>query len=130
MGLLIIQSRASYLALGMVTVAFSVIPYIFFKEFSSFQKIKMLFLVFLPLVLSITANKIFFASKGADAISRASTISFSTNDGSVNQRLRYYSHVLTHLKSNPILGVDLAIGNLNQLVIKKIWLDTLYLYAQ
>ena len=32
----------------------------------------------------------------------------STNDGSVNQRLRYYS-VLSHLTANPILGVGLEI---------------------
>ena len=56
-------------------------------------------------MLSITINQVFFASKGVDAISRASTISLSTNDGSVNQRLRYYRHVLTHLKLNPFFGV-------------------------
>ena len=50
-------------------------------------------------------NQIYFAEKGADALSRASTISFSTNDGSVNQRLRYYEDVLTHFSSNPIFGV-------------------------
>ena len=48
------------------------------------------------------------SSKGADAVSRAATISFSTNDGSVNQRLRYYEDVLIHLKSSPILGVGLG----------------------
>ena len=47
--------------------------------------------------------------KGADALSRAATISFSTNDGSVNQRLRYYEDVLNHFKSNPVFGV--GIGN-------------------
>ena len=41
-------------------------------------------------------------------ISRAATISLSTNDGSVNQRLRYYEDVLTHLSSNPIFGVGLG----------------------
>ena len=65
-------------------------------------------LIFIPLILSISINQLFFASKGADAVSRASTISFSTNDGSVNQRLRYYSHVLSHLTANPILGVGLG----------------------
>ena len=50
-----------------------------------------------------------FQARGADALSRASTISISTNDGSVNQRLRYYEDVLTHISSNPILGV--GIGN-------------------
>ena len=54
---------------------------------------------------SVLVNQIYFAEKGADALSRASTISFSTNDGSVNQRLRYYEDVLTHFSSNPIFGV-------------------------
>ena len=42
-------------------------------------------------------------------MSRAATISVSTNDGSVNQRLRYYEDVLTHITKNPVLGV--GIGN-------------------
>ena len=33
----------------------------------------------------------------------------NTNDGSVNQRLRYYEDVLTHISQNPLLGV--GIGN-------------------
>ena len=45
---------------------------------------------------------------GADAVSRAATISLSTNDGSVNQRLRYYDDVLEHMRSNPIFGVGLG----------------------
>ena len=59
---------------------------------------------FLSFVFSVLVNQIYFA-KRADALSRASTISFSTNDGSVNQRLRYYEDVLTHFSSNPIFGV-------------------------
>ena len=41
-------------------------------------------------------------------LSRAATISISTNDGSVNQRLRYYQDVLTHLSSSPIFGTGLG----------------------
>ena len=59
-------------------------------------------------MISILVNQIYLSSKGADAVKRAATISFSTNDGSVNQRLRYYEDVLTHLKSNPIFGVGLG----------------------
>ena len=61
------------------------------------------------MILAIILNQTFVSSKGADALSRASTISVSTNDGSVNQRLRYYEDVLTHISSNPIFGV--GIGN-------------------
>ena len=42
------------------------------------------------------------------AIERASTISLSTNDGSVNQRVRYYQDVLSHMSINPILGTGLG----------------------
>jgi O-antigen ligase len=63
----------------------------------------------LPLVLALILNQTLISDKGADALSRAATISISTNDGSVNQRLRYYEDVLTHITKNPILGV--GIGN-------------------
>jgi hypothetical protein len=63
----------------------------------------------LPLVLALVLNQILISDKGADALSRAATISVSTNDGSVNQRLRYYEDVLTHITKNPIMGV--GIGN-------------------
>ena len=100
-----IQSRASYIAVGLIVFMFSVIPFVFLKKEKTIYKLKNLLFIFLPLLVSISINQIFFASKGANAISRASTISLSTNDGSVNQRLRYYNHVLTHLKSNPLFGV-------------------------
>ena len=51
---------------------------------------------------------LYFSSKGADALSRASTISLSTNDGSVNQRLRYYEDVVTHMSAHPLLGTGLG----------------------
>ena len=105
--ILIIQSRASYLALGLITVAFLFQTVYLFKEPKT-KKIKLFSFLALPLLLAILANQAYFASKGADAISRASTISFSTNDGSVNQRLRYYEDVLTHMTSNPLLGVGLG----------------------
>ena len=104
----VIQSRASYLAVGLILLGYSLIPLIFYKKEKSIFKLKMLSNIFFPLIFSIALNQIFFASKGANAIERASTISISTNDGSVNQRLRYYNHVLTHLKSNPIFGVGLG----------------------
>ena len=104
----IIQSRASYLAVLLIVGAFLIIPFVFYKTSTVTSKLKILFIVILPIVISVVTNQLFLASKGADAVSRASTISFSTKDGSVNQRLRYYKHVLTHLKSNPIIGVGLG----------------------
>ena len=83
----------------------SITPFLFFNKKTLVYKLKTILYIFLPFILSVLINQIFFASKGADALSRASTISISTNDGSVNQRLRYYNHVFTHLKSNPLFGV-------------------------
>ena len=103
-----IQSRASYLAIGLITILYCFVPFLFFKEKNNTSKLKMLTNIIFPLLLSVFINQSFFASKGADAITRASTISFSTNDSSINQRLRYYGHVLTHVKSNPIFGVGLG----------------------
>ena len=54
-------------------------------------------------------NQLLFSGKGADALSRASTISISQADSSINKRLRYYEDVATHFVSNPIFGV--GIGN-------------------
>ena len=64
--------------------------------------------IIIPLIAAVIINQTFFANKGADAISRAASISLSTKDGSVNQRLRYYEDVLTHVKSNPIFGTGLG----------------------
>ena len=71
-----IQSRASYLAVGLIIIAFSIIPFIFYKTSSSITKLKILIIVILPLSVSVFINQLFLASKGADAVSRASTISF------------------------------------------------------
>ena len=100
-----IQSRASYIAVGLIVIMFPIIPFFFLKKENTINKFKTLLFIILPLLLSITINQVFFASRGANAVSRASSISLSTNDGSVNQRLRYYNHVLTHLKLNPLFGV-------------------------
>ena len=62
----------------------------------------------LPLIISLLINNFYFSDKGANALNRASTISISTNDGSVNQRLRYYEDVLTHMIANPFLGTGLG----------------------
>lgn len=104
-----IQSRASYLAatlIGLLLLAWT------FRNFFKTRKVQDLkpnLFYIIPFVLALTLNQALTADKGADALSRAATISISTNDGSVNQRLRYYEDVLTHISKNPILGV--GIGN-------------------
>ncbi len=104
-----IQSRASYIAaalIGVMILAWTLLNYFKSRSFREFF-INLYYL--LPLILALILNKVLISDKGADALSRAATISISTNDGSVNQRLRYYEDVLTHITKNPIRGV--GIGN-------------------
>ena len=104
-----IQSRASFLAVGFTTLAYLGLNItLYFKDRKNWKQILQLGYLLIPLILAIIINKTVLSSKGADAVSRAATISLSTNDGSVNQRLRYYEDVLTHLTSNPIFGVGLG----------------------
>ena len=105
----IIQSRASFIAIGIITLGYIVMQTVlYFKQTKSLSNLLSIFYIIIPLILAIVVNQSFVASKGADALSRAATISLSTNDGSVNQRLRYYEDVLTHLTSNPFFGTGLG----------------------
>ena len=104
-----IQSRASFIAIGLTTLAYLGLNFaLYLKDKKNWKQILQLGYLFVPLLIAIIVNQTVLSSKGADAISRAATISLSTNDGSVNQRLRYYEDVLTHLTSNPIFGVGLG----------------------
>ena len=110
LGLSIISSRASYVAValtGVLYLGFVVFQYIKDKKW---QGLLRGFYFIIPLVLAIGLNQLILSnSKTVSVLERASTISVSTNDGSVNQRLRYYEDVLTHILANPILGT--GIGN-------------------
>ena len=108
-GLSMIQSRAAFISVALILISYTTINiYLFFIEKNNTSRILQIGSFLLPLTLAIILNQTVIADKGADAISRASTISLSTDDGSVNQRLRYYSDVLTHMKSNPIFGIGLG----------------------
>ncbi|MDA7693792.1 O-antigen ligase family protein [Flavobacteriaceae bacterium] len=109
LSLSMIQSRASFIAVGLITVGYSIWQIIIYlKHTKSTKTLLSIVFIIVPLLLAIIINQTVIASKGADALSRAATISLSTNDGSVNQRLRYYKDVLTHLTSNPIFGTGLG----------------------
>ena len=108
-GLSMIQSRASFIALGFTAVAYVVLHvFLYVRVNKKITQLLQIGYVVAPLILTILINQTVLSDRGADAISRAATISVSTNDGSVNQRLRYYEDVLTHLSSNPIFGVGLG----------------------
>ena len=109
-GLSMIESRASFLAAGFILVAFTGMNiFLFLNERKKRQHLWRIGYYLIPLVLAIFFNKTLIAGKGADALSRAATISANnTADYSIQSRLRYYADVLTHFKTNPIFGVGLG----------------------
>ena len=109
LSLSMIQSRASFIGVGLITVGYIALQtLIYFRLTKNIKTLLSIGYILIPLLLAIIVNQTVIASKGADALSRAATISLSTNDGSVNQRLRYYQDVLTHISSNPIFGTGLG----------------------
>jgi O-antigen ligase len=103
-----IQSRASFLAVGLILIAFlSLCIFLFMKDKNKKHLFQYGYLL-LAFLFAVGINQALLSNKGADALARASTISVDTKDGSINQRLRYYEDVLTHLSSHPILGVGLG----------------------
>ncbi len=111
-GLLMIQSRASFLATG-----FGFISFICFLGFVLFKKqhSKSLKITFQPILYSFLAlfsailvNQTALKNKGADALARAASIAEITTDDSITARVRYYSDVLEQMISSPIFGVGLG----------------------
>ncbi|MDC1216927.1 O-antigen ligase family protein [Flavobacteriaceae bacterium] len=103
-----IQSRAAFLAVGLILVLFLGLCFVLFINDKNKKHLIQYGYLFIPFLAAIAINQLVLSDKGADALARASTISAGTNDGSVNQRLRYYEDVMTHLSSNPIFGVGLG----------------------
>ena len=104
-----IQSRASFVAIGFMTLMYFLLHLIIYLKINrKWHQILQIGYLIIPLIVAILINQTTLSDKGADAVSRAASISISTNDGSVNQRLRYYEDVITHMASNPILGVGLG----------------------
>ena len=103
-----IQSRASFIATGLIFFAYlGLNGYLFLKD----KKLNYIYkfgFSLIPLLMAIAVNQTYLSNKGANALSRAATISLDKSDGSINKRLRYYSHVASHLLSNPIIGVGLG----------------------
>ncbi len=103
-----IQSRASFLAVGLILVSFLGLCVVLFITDKNKKHLFQFGYLLIPFLAAIALNQVLLSDKGADALARASTISAGTDDGSVNQRLRYYEDVLTHLSLNPIFGVGLG----------------------
>ena len=104
----IIQSRASYLSIILTTLFTTIIlGYSYFRG----KNKKHLFssiLILGTLIFTIFFNQTIFSDKGVDAIKRFESINISQSDNSISARLRYYSHVVKHVYSNPIFGVGLG----------------------
>lgn len=104
-----IQSRASFIAAGLILIAYMLLNgYYYFKDQRKPIHLLRTAYYIVPLLLAILVNQTFLSKIGADAVSRASTITLNTQENSINQRLRYYEDVLTHISTAPILGVGLG----------------------
>ena len=102
----ILGTRGAYI--GVVICLISYLAYILKANFKKLFKIKELSLVITTVLLVIFFN-INSSQEDSNIISRASTIRIDTQDGSINQRLRYYKQGINHFIANPIMGV--GIGN-------------------
>ena len=103
-----IQSRASYLAIIFIYFSTTIVLILFYKRSILIKKLSTAVYLIIPLLFAILSNQIFLAENGADVIERFNTIKATETDNSINARLRYYSHVLQHIKENPILGTGLG----------------------
>jgi len=104
-----IQSRASFVAAALIGVLLLFWTGFRYYQSRSIKEFSPNLFYLLPMILALVLNQVLVSDRGVDAISRAASISINTQDGSVNQRLRYYEDVLTHITKNPIIGV--GIGN-------------------
>ena len=102
----ILGTRGAFIGLIICITSFFI--YIFSLNKDIFFKVKHLLIISSIIAISIFIN-FNLVDKGNNVFSRASSISINTEDGSVNQRLRYYKQGMTHFINNPFTGV--GIGN-------------------
>ena len=108
--LTMISSRASFIAVGMTALAYIAMKGVQFQHSNNFGQLKRTLFIIGPVLGAVLMNQLIFSdSRTTSALKRASTIAVNTKDNSINQRLRYYEDVVTHLASNPIFGT--GIGN-------------------
>ena len=102
----ILGTRGAYI--GVIICIISYLVYLFNANFNNTFKIKQLVILSSIFIVVLLANLNLTQAEN-NIISRTATISLNTQDGSVNQRLRYYKQGLNHFIDNPIIGV--GIGN-------------------
>ena len=103
----VLGTRGAFIGIGISVLI--LIYYLLISNHKLRFKIKQLCWTFLPILLAVLLNLNYLNKKDNDIITRASSISLSTEDGSVNQRLRYYKHCLSQFYETPFTGV--GIGN-------------------
>ena len=103
----ILGTRGAIIGIGISILIF--FYYMIVSKHTLRNKIKQLCWMLIPVILAVLLNLNYLNKKENDIITRASSISINTQDGSVNQRLRYYKHSLTQFYETPFMGV--GIGN-------------------
>ena len=102
----ILGTRSAFISAGVVIISFFI--YMVQAKNVSSYKIKHILTITASTIIIIFTSKI-ISDNGTDVISRASTISLDTNDGSVDERLRFYKQGINYFLENPIIGT--GIGN-------------------
>lgn len=109
----VLGTRGAFIGIGIS--ALILIYYLLISNHTLRFKFKQLCWTFLPILLAVLLNLNYLNKKDNDIISRASSISLSTEDGSVNQRLRYYKHCLSQFYETPFTGVGIGNWKLNSI---------------
>lgn len=109
--ILLIASRASYIALFLIIVGFIVALAI--MKSNKKLNISLLTTVVLPLVIAFFITNFLFKKSESTArfssiADRVATISPEKKDASVNIRLKYWGNAIEIAKSNPMLGIGLG----------------------
>ncbi|NRS87619.1 O-antigen ligase/Tfp pilus assembly protein PilF [Flavobacterium sp. 7E] len=120
--ILLIASRASYIALFLIVIGFIVTLAI--MKSNKKLNINLLTTVLLPLIIAfLITNLLFKKSESTERFSsisdRVATISPEKNDASVNIRLKYWENAIEIAKSNPVLGIGLGNWKLESIPFEK-----------
>lgn len=106
----VISSRASYVALLFMSLAFILSALIFKKHLTKRIVKQTLFFALIPTLLNIILNIFIYSyigkQSGKSVIDRVESLKIG--DTSTSQRLRYYSHALNAFLENPFLGIGIG----------------------
>jgi len=108
--IIILSSRGAFIATLIVFGIYFFSMFIINNRNNFKTKFIKIVYISLPLIFSILiSNSLLSGQTKSTFFNRSSTISLTTDDGSVNQRLRFYKHALTSISKNLFFGV--GIGN-------------------